>query len=190
MKKSIALLGTIAALALSGTSANAAAIIVPINTPMVGGSPYFVRTDGGTLFSFITANFGVTIHGSNTPFDYKFAFSVPTSGIGSGSLSASFSGASSTLNFTSVLIDTLAQTITKTASGQSVVSTVPISAGFNTIEVIGITGPKAIAATFAGTATFIASPVPEPATWATFLLGFGFMGLALRRKLSGQFKTA
>jgi len=50
----------------------------------------------------------------------------------------------------------------------------------NMIEVIGNLG-SARSPTFDGPTTFTA--VPEPATWAMVVVGFGFIGLALRRRL-------
>jgi hypothetical protein len=47
----------------------------------------------------------------------------------------------------------------------------------NTFDVTGYTGG---AGSFAGTLTFQA--VPEPATWAMMLLGFGAIGFAMRRR--------
>jgi PEP-CTERM motif-containing protein len=36
--------------------------------------------------------------------------------------------------------------------------------------------------TVSGNASFLQSPVPEPATWAMMLIGFGGMGVAMRRR--------
>ncbi len=40
----------------------------------------------------------------------------------------------------------------------------------------------AVASTFTGTATFNAGAVPEPASWALMIGGFGLIGSALRRR--------
>ena len=63
-----------------------------------------------------------------------------------------------------------------------------ISPGTNTIIVSGNAGnlsglPQDINAAIAGQLTFAEMPaVPEPATWAMMLLGFGGMGVAMRRR--------
>ena len=49
----------------------------------------------------------------------------------------------------------------------------------NTIELAGYTGG---AASFSGTLTFTSGAVPEPATWALMILGFGAVGIGLRRR--------
>ena len=49
----------------------------------------------------------------------------------------------------------------------------------NTLVVRGVTSG---AASFAGTLSFDVAAVPEPATWALMLLGFGGVGLVLRRR--------
>jgi hypothetical protein len=35
---------------------------------------------------------------------------------------------------------------------------------------------------FAGTVTILTAAVPEPATWAMMLLGFGAIGLSMRKR--------
>ncbi|MXO60727.1 PEPxxWA-CTERM sorting domain-containing protein [Altererythrobacter salegens] len=52
----------------------------------------------------------------------------------------------------------------------------------NTLNITGYTGGSG---TFAGTLTF-SQAVPEPATWALMLLGFGAIGFAMRRRRVGQ----
>ena len=52
----------------------------------------------------------------------------------------------------------------------------------NTLTVNGVAGTTAGAdAAFSGTLSF-ARAVPEPATWAMMLIGFGAVGVSLRRK--------
>ena len=54
----------------------------------------------------------------------------------------------------------------------------------NTLVVNGTAGTSAGAnASFAGTLSFDGTPaVPEPATWAMMLLGFGAVGFGMRRR--------
>jgi hypothetical protein len=44
------------------------------------------------------------------------------------------------------------------------------------------TGNLAVAGNISGNATFTAAAVPEPATWAMMLVGFGGIGFAMRRR--------
>jgi hypothetical protein len=60
---------------------------------------------------------------------------------------------------------------------------IPITAGdLNTITVTGISRGHG---SYGGNLTFTPAAVPEPATWALMLLGFGGLGWQLRRKRSG-----
>jgi hypothetical protein len=40
--------------------------------------------------------------------------------------------------------------------------------------------------TLSGNASFYAAPLPEPATWAMMLIGFGGIGMAMRRRRTGM----
>ncbi len=184
MMKSIALLGTVTAIALAAPAANAATTIHVGTYPTSTSSAYFFIT-GTAADGSITANFGDT-YAKGVTFDDIFDFTLPTDGVGGGSVSTSFSSAKTKLKISSVKIDGVSYTASAAAMG---ITGIPITAGvLNTIEVTGTSGSSL--GTFAGTATFTPTAVPEPATWATFLLGFGFMGFALRRKLAPSFKTA
>lgn len=183
MKKSIAILGMLTALA--AVPASATSIPIGTNPP---ANPFFDIKYQTPSQSVVIANFGDTISGANTTFDDTFTFTLPLSGLGSGSVSTSFAGSLSMLTISSVIINGIVLTPAAAALG---VTAIPITAGaLNTIEVMGKTGPSALSGTYDGTATFESSAVPEPVTWATFLLGFSFIGFALRRKLSGQAQTA
>jgi hypothetical protein len=67
-------------------------------------------------------------------------------------------------------------------SGQFVaVSGIPIlDSVMNTIRVTGTTAK--FGGTYSGTMTFSAAAVPEAATWAMMLGGFGMIGAAMRRR--------
>lgn len=47
---------------------------------------------------------------------------------------------------------------------------------------IVVTGTTAGLAAFAGTLSFTGSAIPEPATWALLIVGFGAIGASLRRR--------
>lgn len=178
----IVILGSVAALAFAAPAANAA--VTPIGT-LPPAEPFFYITGSAPGFSYVTAQLGDTFSGVTT-FDDTFTFTLPKSGIGSGSVSTSFSSMATMLTISTVTINGVSFTAAQAALG---VSGIPITAGMlNTIEVMGTSG--SVLSTYSGTATFTAAAVPEPVTWATFLVGFGFMGFALRRRLAGNLKTA
>jgi hypothetical protein len=141
-------------------------------------------TSGTPTSPSITANFGATISGASTSFDDLFQFTIPQNGTGSGSLSTSFSAPTNELTISEVLIDGVSYALMPGSGGQSLaVAGIPILSGvLNTIEVKGTTSASAVAGTFTGTATFAAGAVPEPASWAMMIGGFGLIGGAMRRR--------
>jgi hypothetical protein len=128
----------------------------------------------------ISANLGNTI---TTPgaFTDVFNFLLPTSGVGGGSVTtvaASFMGATD-LDFTSVLINGAAATISKSVNGIVEIASgsgVLLSAGANSISVSGISRGNS---SYGGSIAFTPS-VPETATWGMMILGFVGMGAAMR----------
>jgi len=184
-KKFLLSLAVLGALGTAGVASSAsAATIVSVGT-LPPANPYFYLT-GGSLptSSVITANFGATINGPGVSFDDLFEFTIPQNGTGSGSLSTSFSSSADQLTLSQVLVDGVSRTIVASSGGQSVTATgIPISNGvLNTIEVKGVTSSTNDKATFSGTATFNAGAVPEPASWALMIGGFGLVGAAMRRR--------
>jgi hypothetical protein len=181
---SVAVLG---ALGMAGiaTSASAATIVNVGTVPPA--NPYFYITAGTPTTSPITANFGATISGPSASFDDLFEFTIPQNGRGSGSLSTSFSSITNELTIDQVLVDGVLEPLIPSSGGQSVtVTNVPILNGvLNTIEVKGVTSSGNVDATFSGTATFAAGAIPEPASWALMIGGFGLIGAAMRRRRTG-----
>ena len=165
------------------SSPAAAATIVHVGT-LTSANPYFYITSGTATSPSITANFGATIDGASTAFDDSFQFTIPQNGVGSGSLSTSFSAPTNELTISEVLINGIMHPLTSGTNGQSLfVGDIPILSGaLNTIEVIGMTSSANVAATYTGTATFAAGPVPEPAAWAMMIGGLALVGGTLRRR--------
>lgn len=68
-----------------------------------------------------------------------------------------------------------------------------VEAGLFTLTLGGIaqtfTGLPPSYPSIGGSASFFAAAVPEPATWALFILGFGMIGAGLRRR-SGAVRTS
>jgi hypothetical protein len=150
-------------------------------TTFVLPSANFALTNGTVASPSFTA-FYFNSFGSTGAFDDTFEFTVPQDGLASVSVSTSFSGGSSNkLTFTDFIINGTAYALIASPGGQSrTIGDIPITSGvLNTIRVIGtITG----SGIYTGTVTFTSSPVPEPASWAMMIGGFGLIGAAMRRR--------
>ena len=145
----------------------------------VGGSNF--KASAGPNGTFSGAFFNQDIVAG--AFTDTFTFTLPTDGLGSGTVTTStnFIGTPNDLDFTSVLINDTAATITRLANGAfefAFTNMVPITAGrLNTITVTGISRGNGA---YGGQASFIPSAVPEPATWALMLVGFAMVGATAR----------
>lgn len=166
-------------LAFVGASAANATTVFHTFTP--GSGFNFYLTSGTPFTPSITANFGDGFSSAVT-FDDKFVFTIPQNGLGSGSISTSFSALRNKLTITNLLINGVSYVVPSNASGQFLaVANIPILSGIpNTIEVFGTTASRG--GTFSGTLTFSADDVPEVATWSMMLAGFGMVGAAMRRR--------
>jgi hypothetical protein len=185
MRTSIAILGMI----------SAAAFAVPASaTVYIPGSPQFTVTPCCSQTVFTAPSIAGTIAVTTTTagtFTDDFRFIIPQNGVGSGSVitTSTSTGSSNHINILSVTFD--GNIVPGIYGGNQLVqfaalTGVPITA-FATNDLI-ITYHTNGSGTYGGNLTFDA--VPEPATWATFLLGFGFLGMALRRKFAGELKAA
>jgi hypothetical protein len=191
MKKQLA----IAALALSAfatpTVASAATCIASTNTCTFTPGDTEFRTSGDTtppITGAVAASIGRNGMGAGT-FTDIYAFIVDRSGIGSGSFSTSLSGPNSNINFLSATINGKAVNLLGQNSDVEFggASNIAITAGIlNTLQ---ITYESAGLGSYGGNLTFTPSAVPEPATWAMMVGGFGLVGFGLRRR-RGQVQFA
>ena len=166
-----AFFSSIAMLAGAALAPAASATVYPVNT-----TPYFTSTPGpaGTFngaFNIIGLPSGA--------FSDSFTFTLPESGLGSGSVttSASVVGSPNDLDFLSVTINGLvAPIVLLDSSGLGEVATrnnVPIVGGV--LNTITISGFSRGGGSYGGQLSFIPTAVPEPSTWAMLLVGFGMI---------------
>jgi hypothetical protein len=168
MKKYLLGLATTVAAFAIAPAANAATF-----TPGDPGFTVSFGTDGS-----ISATIGNS--GIAGAFDDTFSFLLLTNGLGSGSVSTSFSSAVNSLIIQSVTVnDTITIPVTTNGAGftGAAAGNIPLFAGQNSIRIRGIAGTNA---SYGGNITFVPNAVPEPATWAMMLVGFGMVGSAMR----------
>lgn len=183
MKKLI--LTAVAAAAAFAVAPAASATTFPFGTAPFTGTP----GPNGT-FSASFGNSGI----ASGNFSDSFTFTLPTSGLGSGTVSTSASvlGSPNDLDLTSVTINNMAATLTKLSDGLFEVAfanMVPITAGqLNTLTVTGVSRGSGA---YGGQLSFIpnAAAVPEPAAWAMMIFGMGAVGFAMRRSRKSKVNT-
>ena len=209
MRVILTAVSALAAIAIFPSAANAA---VTVNGPIRPGQVFTSSTpppntlapgqtmdffvSGNPLSGPLTATFG-DVGIPTGMFTDLYDFIIPQNGTGSGSVVTStvdFLG-STDLDFTSVLVNGVAATPTYRDASNAVCTTpgvgtcgvtesfaitgVPIISGApNEISVSGLSRGNG---SYGGNATFIPA-VPEPATWAMMLLGFGAIGFSMRNR--------
>lgn len=187
MKINLAMLAAISTLAVAVPASATTTVYIP-------GSPQFTVTpQGGTIFTApsIVGNIQLIPPGAGT-FTADFRFTIPQNGLGSGNVTTSFNlvGGINYIKFLSVTFDGMIVPITMSNGGlTSTASLSNVTILKNIQNDLIVTYFAQQYGTIGGTLTFDTA-VPEPATWATFLLGFGIIGFALRRKLAGKLLTA
>lgn len=187
MRKLLLLAAAVPALSISGT-ANAASCVDNLGTEeclIQPGEDEF--TVSGDIFNGpVSATIGRSGIAAGNFID-TYRFEIPQFGTGSGSISTSASlglGSITDLDIISVTVNGLLADLTKTSGGVfefAGISGVPIVPGVDNFLVI--TGFSRGQGSYGGNATFQpTAPVPEPATWAMMLIGFGAIGFAMRRR--------
>jgi PEP-CTERM motif len=167
-------LGLLGATALViGTGANAAT---------VAGT--YDGIDSTNLNTYLTEGFGETQSVANVggSFSTDFSFDLFTDVLANAQISSKFASLTD-IDFSSIWLDGLYQ-FTQTGSDPltetwELLVPVGLDAGTHTITVNGNVNGRNRSGSYVGNINI--APVPEPATWAMMLLGFGAVGFAMRR---------
>lgn len=200
MRIKLALLSMLPALTLA-TTASAASFVITSPLTVVSPLPHhYHSSDSAFSVATYTANtataeFSASPNGATSTFDYSYKFDVSHDGRANVSFTSSDY---SQIDITDFIINghsydskilVIGDVQLAAVSGISLLkynNDTPPTLRIDTIEIKGTSHRGG--GFFNGSVTYTA--VPEPATWATFLLGFGFVGFGLRRKLNGSLKTA
>ncbi|THD63280.1 FxDxF family PEP-CTERM protein [Phenylobacterium sp.] len=181
------LAATVAAAALAGAGAASAATFIQPWTVSPSGSISVTIGDNGLgvmggSTDPVNGNSAHTFNASTGAFTDTFDFFLPT-GLAGASVITTLSGqAVNDLTFSNITFNG-ATGSTTSGGGQATahVDFQKITQGGE--QELVITGNGGSAATFGGTVSFVlGNAVPEPATWALMIMGFGGAGALLRNR--------
>jgi len=167
------LLAAAAAAALIAAAPAASATVIPI------------------VFTFASDGSGTADFGDKgimtSSFSDTFTFTLPT-GFASGSLTTVLTGASTDVAFTTVTLNGTPLAISQSGvvDTRSLVNA-SVTSGPQQLVVAGNVNPGSpvngpFNGAFGGSLSFAPGGVPEPASWALMIMGFGGLGAVLRTK--------
>lgn len=184
MFKKIAFAGALAAAAMVGAPAHAAAVIYLTDDGMNGDQT--IELVAGTNSATGGFSFQVTEDDEGAGFTATYTFNNTVYDPAAGQATLIFTvGGGSDLSFTdATLAGGAGQLVVNNDPGfpgaTVFVFNSPIPLGSNTLTFSGNLLGGGTSDTASGTLTLTA--VPEPSTWAMFILGFGALGFAMRRR--------
>ena len=156
------LLGVALAASMLAAAPAFAATTITLNPPAADGTIV-----GGYEQSNITAG----------GFSYAYEFVFPAAGLASTYLSSVGITNSTNIDFSKVLFNGTALSISNGVVDTATLLDWPVSGGLQTLLVEGVSGGNG-----QFTIDIAYAPVPEPATWAMMIVGFGAAGAAIRRR--------
>ena len=165
-----------------------AAIAVVAGAGSVSAATIFTPLNQANLNMFGTSNFGAIITNTGT-FNHTFSFTTSGNNTASASVvTISLPNGAKDIDFSSVLLDSFAFTQIGFDPNAETwqLTTAALAAGAHAIFVNGnviTSGPGKAAASYAGTLNLVTA-IPEPATWAMMIVGFGAAGSLVRRRRS------
>jgi hypothetical protein len=179
-------------LVLGLMGATAMTLASAANATLIITTPTSVSVSGPSTIDNMNFTFGYSDSDTNSPFSETVTWMNDLAGIYGITLSTVATSANGPTD-----VDITAAFVTGTGIGS------PIALGanpFNTdlienyalagqtwgagIYTLTVQGTRGDSGSFGGNVAFEAAAVPEPATWAMMLLGFGAIGFSLRRRRS------
>lgn len=189
MKKSVLMMAGLAATVLGAPAAYASVTCEPgscidnTTNALTTAATFKVTPAVAATNPNYVGNISATIGNSGIAagtFTDTFEFALAVAGIGGGSVTtnASFIGAADDIDFTSVLVNGVAGSVSKVGALTEIAfkEAVNLAAGPNTIQISGLARGNG---SYGGSISFTPS-VPETATWGMMILGFVGMGAAMR----------
>jgi len=141
-------------------------------------------TGDGIYVNGADVNDGTSTHAwDGTNFTDTFNFALPTGSVGFNLGSVSFQALSG-LNFTSVTFNGVELSLSNVPNTYiwNAFTTVPLPVASGGPQVLVVKGNGGTNASWSGTGFFAPAPIPEPATWALMIAGFGGAGVMLRAR--------
>jgi hypothetical protein len=147
----------------------------------------FITFAGPSADGSLTWDFGNTGGIAAGAFTDAFDFIIPVDGTSAGSVQATFTSPQNNLTFSGVDLNGAAFTLYDLPNLHAgFLAEIVLPAGIRTLTVHG-TSPG-LAASYDGHLSFTpvvgtpTGPIPEPATWAMMIVGFGAAGTMIRRR--------
>lgn len=186
MFKKAAIAAAAATVAFVAAPASAAVTVTTSMSPFVAGNNNGTPVWNATIGAFLSGNNLAPTGGAfSATYTFSTAGFVPQPNLGSASAVNVQLQPGSNIDFTGITLNGVAGTVTNVSvSSMAVVFDVPLTSGVQTLIINGrLNPPSGVGnASFGGNITLAA--VPEPATWALFILGFGAVGAGMRRRSS------
>ena len=152
---------------------SAAFAVAAVSSATSASAATFLSFDG------VSGTFGNNnVAGGN--FDNTFHFNVASDGIAGATITSIRVSKKTNIDFSSITLNDVEFTTLSSGAFEARYLTLPVLEGEQTLNVKGTSGGNA---SYAGTLAFAA--IPEPATWAMMVGGFGIVGGAIRRRRSG-----
>lgn len=167
---------------LRKASAVSMACILAVGLPSAANAAQFLNFDGS---DGVFGNNNVASGSFSDSYDFNTAAAM---GLLSATISSVSSNTITNIDFTSVTLNGTEFDIVQTGRVEfRDLQDLFVAGGTQTLLVNGTSGGNG---SYAGTLAFVESAVPEPATWAFMIFGFGAIGGAMRRQRKANVKVS